>query len=69
MHDIRLTIAAERVDESRDRQRNYHRSFRFPKDVDVDGLSAEYRNDVLEILLPVATDPALEKGTAIPIES
>lgn len=68
-HDNRLTIAAERADERRDRQRTYHRSFRFPKDVDDDGLSAEYRNGVLEIRLPVATEPAVEKGTAIPIES
>jgi HSP20 family protein len=67
-HDGRLTVAAEHTDEERGQQRSYHRSFRFPKDVDEDALTAEYRNGVLEVRLPVDTAVEEPKGTAIPIE-
>ncbi|MFB6118696.1 Hsp20/alpha crystallin family protein [Halosegnis sp.] len=66
-HDGRLTIAAETVDEDRGRERTYHRSFRFPKAVAEDALSASYNNGVLEVRLPVAETS--DKGTAIPIEA
>lgn len=66
-HDARLTVAAERVDEDRGRKRTYHRSFRFPKDVEPDEVSARYENGVLEVTLPVSTNGA-GRGTTIPIE-
>ena len=50
-----LNVAAEHDDEKRDRQRTYHRRFRFPKDVDEDAIAAEYTNGILEVRLPVAT--------------
>lgn len=50
--DGRLAVAAEHEDENR--KRTYHRSFRFPKDIDEDGIAAEYANGVLEVRLPVA---------------
>lgn len=66
-HDKRLTVAAERVDEERDRKRTYHRSFRFPKDIEPDEITASYENGVLEVTLPVMTGGA-DRGTAITIE-
>lgn len=48
-----LNVAAEHVDEERDRRRTYHRRFRFPKEVDDEGISATYRNGVLEVTLPI----------------
>ncbi|MFB6120586.1 MAG: Hsp20/alpha crystallin family protein [Halobacteriaceae archaeon] len=62
-----LNIAAERVDEERNRQRTYHRRFRFPKAVREEDLSASYRNGILEVRLPVQTE-ATARGTEIPIE-
>lgn len=48
-------VAAEHHDERRNRQRTYHRRFRFPKRIDEDAIEAEYSNGVLEIRLPVET--------------
>lgn len=48
-----LNVAAEHVDEGRDRRRTYHRRFRFSKEVDEDGISATYRNGVLKVTLPI----------------
>jgi HSP20 family protein len=52
--DGRLAVAAEHEDESANRKRTYHRTFRFPKHVEEAGITAEYANGVLEIRLPVA---------------
>lgn len=48
-----LNIAAESEDESRSRRQTYHRRFRFPKDIDDEAISAQYRNGILEVRLPV----------------
>jgi HSP20 family protein len=62
-----LNVAAEHVDESRNRKKTYHRRFRFPKEIEEDEIAASYRNGVLEVTLPVhEADTAT--GTTIPIE-
>lgn len=48
-----LNIAAESENETRSRRQTYHRRFRFPKDVDDESISAQYRNGILEVRLPV----------------
>jgi len=50
-----LNISGEHEDEERGQRRTYHRRFRFPKDVDDDGITAEYDNGILEVRLPVVT--------------
>ena len=54
-----LDIAAEHEDEQRNRQRTYHRRFRFPKRVDDEEITARYSNGVLEIRLPVSEETAV----------
>lgn len=51
--DGRLHVAAEHEDESRGRRRTYRRTFRMPKDVADEEIAARYRNDILEITLPI----------------
>ncbi len=62
-----LNIAAQHEDEQRGRQKTYHRRFRFPKSVADEDITAEYRNGVLEVTLPVL-DQTTAHGTEIPIE-
>jgi len=62
-----LNVAAEHVDDDRNRKRTYHRRFRFPKDVDVDAIAASYTNGVLEVTLPIR-DTVEPRGEPIPIE-
>lgn len=52
-----LYISGAHEDESRNQRKTFHRSFRFPKDVDPDEISAAYQNGVLEVRLPVAAVP------------
>ncbi|NEU58702.1 Hsp20/alpha crystallin family protein [Halorussus sp. MSC15.2] len=63
-----LNIAAEHEDEQRDQRRTYHRRFRFPKDVDEEGITAEYTNGILEVRLPVQRG-ATVTGTEIEVQS
>lgn len=65
-YDGRLNVAAEHEDDRVGRRKTYHRTFRFPKEVDDDAISARYENGVLEIALPV--DTAATRGTTIEIE-
>jgi len=62
-----LNVAAEHVEEGRNRRKTYHRRFRFPRAVDEDAITASYRNGVLEVTLP-ALEGATASGKAIPIE-
>ncbi|MEF8786286.1 MAG: Hsp20/alpha crystallin family protein [Haloarculaceae archaeon] len=62
-----LNIAGEHEDEQRGERKTYHRRFRFPKQVDDDGISAEYNNGILEIRLPVETD-ATTRGKEIEVQ-
>lgn len=64
--DGMLNVAAEHVDEGRDRKKTYHRRFRFPRDVDDDAITAEYTNGVLEVRLPALGTTT--RGKSIPIE-
>jgi HSP20 family protein len=66
-NDGRLAVSAEHVDEDRNRQKNAHRTFRLPKDIVVDDITATYSNGVLEVTLPIEGE--LTAGTEIPIES
>ncbi|ERG89123.1 MAG: molecular chaperone, small heat shock protein [halophilic archaeon J07HX5] len=63
-----LNIAADSEDPTRNQRRTHHQRFRFPKNVDDDGISAEYRNGILELRLPVETE-AVATGREIPIET
>lgn len=67
-HDGRLNVAAEQEDERRNRRRTYHRTFRFPSQIEDDSITAEYRNGVLEVTLP-SVQGVGAKGKEIPIES
>ncbi|MFC6989679.1 Hsp20/alpha crystallin family protein [Haloplanus sp. GCM10025708] len=55
-YEGRLDVAAEHVDEERNRKQTFHRTFRLPKDVEVEDVSAEYHNGVLEVELPIAAE-------------
>lgn len=63
-----LAVAADREAESETvaRRRQVDRRVTVPGDVDVDGISATYRNGVLEVRLPVTDDA--DDGHAIAIE-
>lgn len=63
-----LNVAADHVDDERGREKTYHRRFRFPKDVDDESITAEYRNGVLEITLPLMEDAVIH-GREIPVET
>lgn len=67
-HDGRLNVAAEQEDERRNRKRTYHRSFRFPSQIEDESITAEFRNGVLEVTLPSAEGVGT-KGKEIPIEA
>jgi HSP20 family protein len=62
-----LNIAAEHEEQSRSRRRTYHRRFRFPKDVDDEGIGATYDNGILEVRLPVLT--GTPSGTEIEVRA
>ncbi len=49
----RLFITAEHENESRGQRKSYSRTFRVPKDVEPDEITAQYRNGVLEVRLPI----------------
>lgn len=49
----RLFIAAEHENETRGQRKSYSRTFRVPKEVDPDDITARYRNGVLEVRLPI----------------
>ena len=66
-YEGRLTVAAEREDDRRDRSRTYRRSFRMPKRIDDDDIRARYQNGILDVYLPSVED-ATTKGKTIPIE-
>ncbi|MFB6282507.1 MAG: Hsp20/alpha crystallin family protein [Halobacteria archaeon] len=55
-YDERLNVSAEQVDDSRNRQRRYHRTFRLPQEVEPEDIDATYRNGVLEVTLPIKTE-------------
>lgn len=66
-----LLVSAERKQSSEKKEGNfsrsekfygvYHRNIDLPRDVDADGVQAEYQNGVLEILIP-KTEKALTKN-------
>lgn len=52
--------------EERNQRKTYHRSFRFPKDVEPDEIAARYQNGVLEVRLPISA--AAVRGQEIEVE-
>lgn len=66
-YDGRLNVAAEHEDDRRGRKKTYHRTFRFPKEIEDDEIAAAYSNGVLEVTLP-AIEGVTSRGKAIPIE-
>lgn len=63
-----LNIAAQYEEARHNRQRTYHRRFRFPKTVEEESIEALYRNGILEIRLPVMQEMAVE-GREIEIQT
>ena len=66
-YEGRLNVSAEYEDEERNRKKTYHRAFRLPKEIEPDEITAEYRNGVLEVTLPVSTG-ATERGHTIEVQ-
>jgi HSP20 family protein len=62
-----LNIAGEHEDERRGQRKTYHRRFRFPKRIDDEDISAEYRNGILEVRLPVEAG-ATARGKEIEVQ-
>lgn len=65
--DGSLNVAAEHVDDVQDSQKTYHRSFRLPKEIAPDEMTARFRNGVLEVTLPIPAT-AETSGRRIDIE-
>lgn len=63
-----LNVAAQHDEDRHNRQRTYHRRFRFPKIVDDESIEAQYRNGILEIRLPVIRGTTVE-GREIEIQT
>ena len=63
----RLHVAAETDNESRGQKKTYHRTFRLPKEIEPDEITARYRNGVLEVWLPILTG-AVHRGHTIEVE-
>lgn len=66
-YEGRLNVSAEHEDDARGRKRTYHRTFRMPKEIEPDEITAEYRNGVLEVTLPIM-EGALQRGHTIEVE-
>ena len=51
----KLTVAAEQHTDSdtRKQRRGYHRTYKFPQEIDDDNIEAEYNNGILEVTLPI----------------
>ena len=62
-----LNIAAEHREEDRGHHKTYHRRFRFPKHIDDDRITAEYRNGVLDVRLPIE-EGAVVTGREIEVQ-
>ncbi|WP_312912473.1 Hsp20/alpha crystallin family protein [Natronosalvus caseinilyticus] len=65
--DGMLNVAANREDDQRGQRKTYHRRFRFPKNVVEEEITAQYRNGILEVRLPVETG-ATVSGTEIEVQ-
>ena len=66
-YEGRLHVAAESENESRGQKKTYHRTFRLPKEIEPDEITARYRNGVLEVRLPILTG-AVHRGHTIEVE-
>ncbi len=61
----RLFIWAEHEYEGRAERKSYRRTFRMPKEIEPDDISARYHNGVLEVRLPIID--ARVRGTEIEV--
>lgn len=66
--DGALNVAAEHEDPDRDLRKTHHHRFRVPKTVDVEEITAEYTNGVLEVRLPVESG-ATTRGKPIEVHA
>lgn len=66
-YEDRLRVSAEHTDEERGRKRTYHRTFRMPRAIEPEDVSATYRNGVLEVSLPIR-DESPVRGQTIEVE-
>jgi HSP20 family protein len=62
-----LNIAGEHEDEGRGERKTYHRRFRFPKTIDDENITAQYKNGILEVRLPVRSE-ATTRGKQIEVQ-
>lgn len=62
----RLFIWAQHDTETRGRRKSYRRTFRVPKEIEPDEITAQYRNGVLKVRLPILD--ARVRGTEIEVE-
>jgi len=63
-----LHVQADGGDTGDRRSRSFRRSFRMPSEIDSDAIQAQYKRGILDVYLPLDTDPAAS-GRSIPIES
>lgn len=62
-----LHIGAEHENDARGQRKTYRRTFRVPKEIEPDEISAHYRNGVLEVRLPILGTQV--SGVEIEVES
>ncbi len=62
----RLFLWAEHDDDTHGRRKSYRRTFRLPKEIEPDEITAHYRNGVLEVRLPILD--ARIRGTEIEVQ-
>jgi len=67
-YDGRLNVAAEHEDDRRGQKKTYHRTFRFPKEIEDGDIAASYSNGVLEVTLPAVSN-VTTRGKEIPIDA
>lgn len=63
--EARLFIWAEHEDDERGRRKSFRRTFRPPKEIEPQEITAHYRNGVLEVRLPILD--ARIRGTEIEV--
>ena len=62
----RLFVWAQHEDEGRGRRKSYRRTFRLPKEIEPEEITAQYRNGILEIRLPILS--ARVRGQEIEVQ-
>jgi HSP20 family protein len=66
-HDGRLHVEAEHLTTEAGRTQVVHRHLGLPRQIDVDGISATFEEDVLEVHLPIEGE-GRPRGTSVDVE-